>query len=101
MQPSPKNAVPRARFKSDRLKDQRNGSRSTNVFGGNFCRECHSPASVPHGVAFHSLNEEVTFPRAIVGRRNSTCVEMPTLDIVGDSVAIYVCVEEASQRGRI
>lgn len=56
------------RFESYWLKDQRNRCRRTNVVSRDFRCQRDPPASVPHGVALHSLNEEVAFARVVVRR---------------------------------
>jgi len=85
-------------FESYRLKDQGNSRRRANMIDRNLGGKCHPPASVPHRVAFPSLNEKIALPRVIVGGGNGESVEMPTLDIVLDSIAIEVSVEIAPQR---
>ena len=85
-------------FESYRLKDQGNSRRRADMFDSNLGGKCHPPASVPHRVAFPSLNEKIAFPRVIVGGGDGESVEMPTPDIVLDSIAIEVFPEIAPQR---
>ena len=86
------------RFKSHRPKHQRNSSRRANVINRNLGRHGDAPGSIPRGMAFHSLNEEIAFTGVIVGRGNSQCVEVATPDIVLDSVARDVSLKIVPQR---
>src|SRR5271166_2395141 len=81
-----------------RLKDQRNSSRGADVVDRNLGRKGHPAAAVPHRVALHSLNKEITLAGVIVGRGNGEGIEISALDVVLDPVAIEVCAEKVPQR---
>ena len=89
------------RFEPYRLKDQGNRRRCANVVGRDLGRQRDPPATVPHGMALHSLNEEVALARVVVGRRDGQRVEMSALDVLLDSVAVEMRVKKVPQRGRI
>ena len=63
----------------------------------NLGRERHSPASIPHRVTSLALNEEIAFPGVVVRRGNRERVEVSASDVVLDSVAIEVFLEEVPQ----
>ena len=100
-QPSPKYAVPRAVLSSHRLKDQGNRCRRANVVGGDLRRQRDAPAPVPHGMALHSLDEEVALARVVVRRRNGQRVKMAAPDVLLDPVAVEMCAQKMPQRRRV
>src|SRR5208283_2900301 len=79
------------------LEDQGNRRRRANVVGGDLGSQRHPPAPVPHGVALHSLNEEVTLAGVVVRSGNSQRVEMTALDVLLDTFAVEMCVEKLPQ----
>ncbi len=84
-----------------RLKDQRNRRRRANVVGGDLRRQRHPPAAIPHGMALHSLNEQVALARVVIGRRNGERVKMSALDVFLDPVAVEMgCGETAEAVSR-
>ena len=62
------------------------------MIDGDPCSKRHSPASVPHRVAFSALNKEVTLPGVVVRRGDCEGVDIPTLDIVLDALAMEMCI---------
>ena len=72
--------------------DQWDSSRRTNMIDGDLRSKRHSPASVPHRVTFSALNEEVTLPGVVVRRGDCEGVDIPTLDIVLDALAMEMCI---------
>jgi hypothetical protein len=50
---------------------------------------------------FFPLNEQVAFPRVVVGRGNRQGVQKPAFDVGFDAIAIQVLLEKMIQGRRI
>jgi hypothetical protein len=68
---------------------------------GNLGRDCHPPDALPHGMPLGSLDEQITLAGVIVGRGNSERVEIATLYVSLNAVAIQMAAKKVAQWPRI
>src|SRR5208282_488963 len=81
-------------FEFYRLENKRNSTGRANVVDRDLRRNRHQSDPLPHRMALLSLNEEIAFPRVVVGRGDRERVEVPALDVFLDSVAVQVLIEK-------
>src|ERR1039457_1616256 len=62
------------------LENHGNSRGRANMVDRNLRRHRHHSDPLPHRMALLSLNEEIVFPRVVVGRGNRKSVEVPALD---------------------
>ncbi len=90
-----------SRFQLDRLKDQRNRRRRTDVIHRDFGRQSYTAAAIPHRMALLTLDEQITLARVVIGRRNCQRVEIAAPDVFLNAGGVEVFLQEVPQRRRV
>src|SRR5271165_5154709 len=85
---------PTRSFEFYRLENKRNSTGRAHVVDRDLRRHRRQPDPLPHRMALLSLDEEIASSRVVVGRGDGESVEVPTLDVFLDPVAVEVPIEK-------